>query len=115
MNYVFISPHYPPNFQFFCQRLARHGVSVLGIAEEPYENLPPELRASLKEYYQVKSLLDYDEVLRAVGHFTHHHGKIDKIESHNEFWLELEAKLREDFNVVGLRPKDMDYVKKNQK
>jgi len=115
MNYVFISPHYPPNFYLFCQRLSRHGISVLGIAEEQYENLQPQLKSSLKEYYRVNSLLDYDEVLRAVAYFTHRYGKIHKIESHNEFWLELEAKLREDFNIVGLRPKDMDYVKKKSK
>jgi biotin carboxylase len=115
MNYVFISPHYPPNFYLFCKTLTKHGVSVLGVAEEQYENLHPELRASLREYYRVKSLHDYDEVLRAVGYFTHRYGKIHRIESQNEYWLELEAKLREDFNVPGLRPKDMDYVKKKSK
>jgi len=34
---------------------------------------------------------DYDQVLRAVGYFTHRHGKIDRIDSFNEHWLDLEA------------------------
>jgi hypothetical protein len=35
-------------------------------------------------------------VLRACGHFTHRHGRIDRIDSHNEHWLATEARLRED-------------------
>lgn len=32
---------------------------------------------------------DYDQVYRAVAYFAHKYGRIDQIESHNEYWLEL--------------------------
>ena len=76
-----------------------HGVKVLGIASEPYENLDEELIDSLTEYYRVDDMEDYNQLLRACGYFTFKYGKIDFIESHNEYWLEKEAQLRTDFNV----------------
>ncbi len=103
MNFVCISPHFPPNFVSFWTRLAAAGVRVLGIAEEPYHLLPPELQQALTEYYRVENLSDDDEVIRACGYFTHRYGKIDRFESHNEHWLELDAKLRSDFNAPGIK------------
>jgi hypothetical protein len=103
MNFVCISPHFPPNFVSFWTRLAASGIRVLGIAEEPYHLLPRELQQALTEYYRVENLNDYGEVIRACGYFTHRYGKIDRIESHNEHWLELEAALRSDFNVPGIK------------
>ena len=38
-------------------------------------------------------------MVKAVGYFTFKYGKIDWIESNNEAWLTLDAKLRDDFNV----------------
>ncbi|MBW6509901.1 MAG: hypothetical protein K0A94_10190 [Desulfuromonadales bacterium] len=103
MNFVCISPHFPPNFVSFWTRLAAAGIRVLGIAEEPYDQLPRELQQALSEYYRVENLSDYAEVIRACGYFTHRYGKIDRIESHNEHWLELDAALRSDFNVAGIK------------
>jgi biotin carboxylase len=53
---------------------------------------------------------DYDEVLRAVGHFTHRHGRIDRFESLNEYWLSLEASLRTDFNIPGIKRDFVDNL-----
>ena len=103
MNFVCISPHFPPNFVSFWTRMAAAGIRVLGIAEEPYHLLPRELQQAMTEYYRVENLNDYGEVIRACGYFTHRYGKIDRIESHNEHWLELEAALRSDFNVPGIK------------
>ncbi len=102
MNLVFLSPHFPPNFYHFCVHLRRMGVNVLGIADAPWDELRPELQAALSGYYRTE-MDDYDHLLRACGYFTHQYGKIDRIESHNEFWLETEARLRQDFNVAGFR------------
>ena len=49
MNFVFISPHFPHTYWNFCQRLKQNGVTVLGIADAPYESLPHELKESLTE------------------------------------------------------------------
>ncbi len=111
MNYVFISPHFPDNFKHFVISLRRHGANVLGIASEPYDVLDVELRNSLTEYYRVDDMEDYDQLLKACGYFTFKYGKIDYIESHNEYWLEKEAQLRTDFNVSGLKSEDMPAIK----
>ena len=99
MNVVFISPHFPQTYSHFCAGLKRNGVRVLGIADAPYGALNDELRWALSDYYQVRSLEDYDEVYRAVAWFAHRYGRIDWIESNNEYWLEQDARLRTDFNV----------------
>ena len=111
MNYVFISPHFPPNYKQFAVRLNEEGVTVLGIGSESYDLLDQELRSSLTEYYKVNNMNDYDQLLRACAYLTFKHGKIDKIESHNEYYLELDAKLREDFNVSGLKSSDLKTLK----
>lgn len=62
-------------------------MNVLGIGDCPYDDLRPELQESLQEYYKVDSLENYDEVYGAVGYFIWHYGRIDWLESNNEYWL----------------------------
>ncbi len=100
MNFVFISPNFPEAYRRFCVRLRENGVNVLGVGDAPYDFLHPELKWALTEYYRVDSLEDYDQALRALGHFTGRYGKIDWVESNNEYWLELDARLRTDFNIT---------------
>ena len=99
MNVIFISPHFPQTYCHFCSGLRRNGVNVLGIADAQYYELNNELRGALTDYYKVNNLEDYDEVYRAVAWMAHKYGKIDWIESNNEFWLTQDARLRTDFNV----------------
>ena len=104
LNYVFISPAYPVTCTQFCDRLNRHGVNVLGIGDVPYDTLNDQLKQALTEYYFVDSLEDYDQVYRAVAFFIHKYGRIDWLESLNEYWLPVDARLRTDFNIaVGTR------------
>lgn len=111
MNFVMISPHFPTNFETFAVRLRESGFNTLGIADTPYEQLSEGLRNSLTEYYRVDNMEDYEQVYRAVGYFAHKYGRIDRVESHNEYWLELDAKLRTDFNVSGYKTEDMLAIK----
>ena len=112
MNFIYISPNFPDNHWLFCRRLQDNGVKVLGIGDCPYDNLAWELKNSLTEYYWVPSLENYDEVYRAVAFFLHKYGRIDYLESNNEYWLEKDARLREDFNIsTGFRPADMPAIK----
>ena len=101
MNLIFISPHFPQTYWHFCAGANANGVNVLGIADTNYENLPWELRQNLTDYYKVHNLENYDEMYRAVAFFAHRYGKIDWIESNNEYWLEQDARLRTDFNVTS--------------
>lgn len=112
LTYIVISPHYPVNLQPFVFRLSQRGVRVLGIASEPYELLSPELKSSLTEYYRVDDMSDYDQLYKAVAHFAFHYGRIHRLESHNEHWMESDARLRTDFNIPGLKDKDMERLKK---
>ena len=100
MNFVFISPHFPRTYWLFCDRLKKNGANVLGIGDCPYDALENHVKAALTEYYYVGNMQDYDQMLRAVGFFTFKYGKIDWIESNNEFWLEQDAQLRTDFHVT---------------
>ncbi|MGO2685746.1 MAG: ATP-grasp domain-containing protein, partial [Enterococcus italicus] len=109
-NFVLISPHFPTNFLPFSARLKEAGMHTLGIADVAYESLPEELRQNLTEYYRVDNMEDYEQVYKAVAFFAFKYGKIDRIESHNEHWLALDAKLRQDFNVQGYRPEDVAIV-----
>ncbi len=112
MNHVYLSPHFPPNYHNFCVHLRRLGVNVLGIADEPYEWLLPELKDALTEYYRVDDMHSYDQMLRACGHFTHRYGKIDRIDSQTEYWMETEANLRSDFNVFGPKVSDLATIQR---
>lgn len=111
MNFIVTSPFYPENFQLFTNRLKQQGFNVLGIGQEPYDQLPQSLKDDLTEYYKVNDLENTEEVKKAVAYLFFKHGKIDRIESQNEHWLNLEAEIREQFNIPGNKPKDLRKVK----
>lgn len=115
-NFIFISPGFPDNYENFCIALRANGVNVLGIGDAPYDGLSPHLKGALTEYYRVENMENYDEMFRAVAYLSFRHGKIDWLESNNEYWLTQDAKLREDFHITtGLQPKDMALVKYKSK
>ncbi|MBQ6343139.1 MAG: hypothetical protein IJI41_08465 [Anaerolineaceae bacterium] len=111
MNYIFISPSYPISCTLFCDRLNKACVNVLGIGDTPYDMLNDHLKNALAEYYYVNSLDDYDQVYRAAGYFIHKYGRIDWLESMNEYWLSLDARLRTDFNIdTGTRENEISKM-----
>ena len=108
MNFIFISPNFPHTYWQFCDRLKRNGVNVLGIGDAPYESLEEPLKAALTEYYKVDNMEDYGQMYRAVAYLAFRHGKIDWLESNTEYWLEQDARLREDFNITtGVQPDEL--------
>ncbi|MDO4306029.1 MAG: ATP-grasp domain-containing protein [Eubacteriales bacterium] len=111
-NFVFISPNFPTNYWLFCRELKKNGINVLGIGDQPYDELTEDLKNSLNEYYKVSNLENEDEVYRAVAFLIFKHGRIDWLESNNEYWLERDAKLRTDFNIKsGFQTKDIPRIK----
>ena len=100
MNFILVSPNFPETFRWFAIRLKENGVTVLGLGDASYEELHPDLKNALTEYYRIADLGDYDDMVRAVGYFTFRYGKIDWIESNNEYWLEMDAALRTAFNIT---------------
>lgn len=115
-NFIFLSPNFPENYWKFCRELKNNGLRVLGIGDCPYDNLHPELKDSLDEYYKVSSLENYDEVAGAVAFFQNKYGKIDWLESNNEYWLERDAHLRSDFQIAtGFHNEDIPRIKYKSK
>lgn len=107
-NFIFISPNFPVNYWMFCRGLRDNGLRVLGIGDQPYDELSWELKDTLTEYYKVDNLEEYNSVYRAVAFYIFKYGRIDWIESNNEYWLEQDAKLRTDFNIPsGFHTKDL--------
>jgi carbamoylphosphate synthase large subunit len=115
MNYLLVSPNFPISQEFFAKGLKEKGINVLGVGSESYDALSQTLKDNLVEYFRVNDLEDYEEVFRAVAFLTYKHGKIDRIESNNEYWLELDARLREDFNGYGVKPKQLELTKYKSK
>ena len=115
MNYLLVSPNFPISQEFFAKGLKEKGINVLGVGSESYDALSQTLKDNLVEYFRVNDLEDYEEVFRAVAFLTYKHGKINRIESNNEYWLELDARLREDFNVYGVKPKQLELTKYKSK
>lgn len=112
MNFIFLSPNFPKTYWNFCRSLKNNGIRVLGMGDENYDCLPQELRESLDEYFHVESLENYEEVYRGCAFFAFKYGKIDWIESNNEYWLERDARLRSDFNVCsGLKSDRVSHIK----
>lgn len=111
-NFLFISPNFPENYWMFCRELKKNGLNVLGIGDQPYEELSQGLKDSLDEYYKVSSLENEEEVYRAVAFLIFKHGRIDWLESNNEYWLERDARLRTAFHITsGFQEDDIPKIK----
>ena len=54
-NVVFISPNFPTNYWLFCRELKKNGMNVLGIGDQPEEELAPEVRENLNRYCKVSN------------------------------------------------------------
>ena len=107
-NVVFISPNFPTNYWQFCRELKKNGMNVLGIGDQPYEELNPELKENLHEYYKVSNLENYDEVYRGVAFLIFKYGPID--------WLERDARLRTAFHITsGFQEEDIPRIKYKSK
>lgn len=99
-NFIFISANYPESYWMFCRGLKRHGARVLAVVDAAWDSLSSQLKDNIDECYKVSSFHNYDEVYRAVAYFASKYGKPDWIESNNEAWLQLDARLRDDFHVT---------------
>lgn len=114
-NFVFISPNFPETYYRFCVGLKKAGFRVLGVGDQPYDELNPALKEALTEYYKVSNLDNFDEEKEAVGYFERKYGHIDYLESNNEYWLRKDSILRDLFSIdTGLHSSELDdYQRKS--
>ena len=107
---ILISPHFPQTYYRFAEALKHNGFRVLGFGDASWDELSPELKANLDEWYACYNMDNFDNECRAVGYYRDKYGEIDFLESNNEYWLEKDARLREIFNVKnGVRPNELQY------
>lgn len=112
MNFVFVSPNFPVRYFKWVESLRSRGINVLGIGDSPYYDLHPRLTAALTEYYYVSDMSNQRAMEDAVAYYQNKYGKIDFIESQNEWWLEEDARLRAAFHVdTGFQPEEMFHIK----
>ena len=115
MNFVFLSPHFPANYRFFCRSLKAAGFNVLGIADADFGELHPELAADLAWYCRVGDMHNLGELRQACRFFTEKFGHIDRLDSLNEYWLETEAALRTEFGVFGIHSDTIADVRRKSR
>ena len=114
-NVLLISPDFPYTYYQFAKAYKKNGMTVLAIGGTPYNELHPELKASLNKYYQCGNMENIDEMIRIVGYLINEFGPIDYLESNNEYWLRNDAKLRQWFGISsGIYPNQLDdYQRKS--
>lgn len=115
MNFIFISPNFPRIYSQFVKALKDRGVNVLGVGDERFETLNDELKQNLTEYCYVADLNNKAWVINTIEYLRYKYGKIDFIESNNEYWMKNDAVYREWFNIEGgYRPAELaDYQSKS--
>jgi formate-dependent phosphoribosylglycinamide formyltransferase (GAR transformylase) len=101
MNVLMISPGYPAEMAFFTRGLARAGVSVIGLGDQPASGLPAPAREALAHYVHVGSLAIEDRVVATVLELARQ-ARIDRVECLWEPYMILAARLREELGLPGL-------------
>ena len=112
--FIAISPQYPPRQRFFINRLKARGFTVLGVGDARWDRLDESLRADLGEYCHAdlscyagnEELVPekYAQVRAAVEYLKGKYGQPEYLESFNEWWLPLDAALRRDLDIPGIKP-----------
>lgn len=98
-NFILISPNFPENYYKFAKALNERGINVIGLGDAFHHEIKPELSSNLKDYYRVWSLNNINQMINMVDQIRIRFGKIDYLESNNEYWLENDSILREWFSI----------------
>jgi hypothetical protein len=120
MDYLYISPEFPPNYAHFIEQLHALGVRVWGLGEADFYQMPESLRSALTWYVRA-DLNNADAVLHAVDELLMQKntcgsgGNFDLVESHNEQWLSLEGMINEKYGIDGINKQDLLRLKKKSK
>ena len=103
MNFLFLSPFFPPNAHRYCSALADYGFRVLAIGDEPAARRPHELAPNVLTEYIFEPAMGHYAVLRAAAaKLVARYGPLVRLDSNGEHWLEGEGRLRDAFAVPGL-------------
>ncbi len=117
MDFLYISPEFPPNYAHFIEQLHSLGVRVWGLGEADFYFMPESLQSALTWYVRA-DLNNVDAVHHALDELLRqknaagHEGNFDLVESHNEQWLTLEAMINEKYGIDGIKKQDLPRLKK---
>ena len=93
MNFLMVSPSYPPRIFFFAKRLKEAGFAVFGMGDASYSQFNSDLKSSLR--YHIRQTLDcYDPnggiledkfrpIYKNMVKLKKEFGKLDYVESFN--------------------------------
>jgi hypothetical protein len=117
MDFLYLSPEFPPNYANFVLELDEMNVNVWGIGEADFYSMPEKLRSALKWYVRadlssianVENALDHLISVKASLGFS---PNFDMVESHNEQWLQLEGFINHKLGIHGIQPNDLNRLKK---
>jgi hypothetical protein len=120
MDFLYISPEFPPNYAHFIEQLHSMGVNVWGIGEADFYCMPENLRSALTWYVRT-DLHNEDAVQQALEELLVQKkacgrpGNFDLVESHNEQWLTLEGMINEKYGIDGIKKRDLTRLKKKSR
>lgn len=117
MDFLYLSPEFPPNYANFVLKLDEMNVNVWGIGEADFYFMPEKLRSALKWYVranlssqaEVENALENLLIVKTSLGFS---PNFDLVESHNEQWLQLEGFINHKLGIDGIQPKDVSRLKK---
>jgi hypothetical protein len=117
MDFLYLSPEFPPNYANFILKLNEMNVNVWGIGEADFYFMPEKLRSVLKWYVRanLSSIADVENALENLLSVKASLGaspNFDIVESHNEQWLQLEGFINHKLGIDGIQPKDLNRLKK---
>jgi len=117
MEFLYLSPDFPPNYALFPIQLNRMGIHVWGVGMADFFTMPEALRSAMRYYVQA-DLHCADAVTDAVRRLLDIKAsqgsppRFDLVESHNEIWLAREADINEMLDLDGIRPPDLPRLKR---
>jgi len=120
MDFLYISPEFPPNYAHFVEQLHSLGVRVWGLGEADFYFMPESLRSALNWYVRA-DLSNADAVQHALDELLRqkrasgYAGNFDLVESHNEQWLTLEGIINEKYGIDGIKTHDLPRLKKKSR
>lgn len=120
MDFLYISPEFPPNYAYFIEHLNAQGIRIWGLGEADFYQMPESLRSALTWYVRT-DLNNADAVMGALEKLGRQMqasgfaGNFDLVESHNEQWLSLEGMINEKYGIDGIKQEDLPRLKKKSK
>ena len=117
MEFLYLSPEFPPNYANFILKLDEMDVNVWGIGEADFYFMPEKLRSALKWYVRanLSSVAQVENALENLLSVKASLGtspNFDLVESHNEQWLQLEGLINHKLGIEGIQPKNLRRLKK---